>query len=75
MERSHDELQSRYLEVIIGLLLQLRDPARPPASAREQMGILQSLGLEASEIARILGKDAAQVSKELYKIRQSKKPK
>jgi hypothetical protein len=75
MPKGPEELKLKYLEVIIALLLQSRDASRQPSSAKEQISTLSLLGLDSTEIGRILGRDAAQVSKDLYKIRQGRKGK
>lgn len=75
MPKSSEEMKLKYLEVIIALLLQSRDASRQPSTAKEQISTLSLLGLDSTEIGRILGRDAAQVSKDLYKIRQSRKGK
>jgi IS30 family transposase len=58
------------MEVIIGLLLHLRDSSiGAKTTAKEHISTLSTLGLGPAEIGRILGKTPSQVSKELYKIR------
>jgi len=72
MPKNPEELKLKYLEVIIALLLQSRDASRRPSSAKEQISTLSLLGLDSTEIGRILERDGAQVSKDLYKIRQGR---
>jgi len=67
-----DESTNRLLKVIVALLL--RRSEGETATLREQITVLDSLGLKPAEIADILGRSNTYVSKELTGIRKRSKP-
>jgi hypothetical protein len=70
-----DELQlgstNRLLKVIIALLL--RREEKSLQTLRQQVEILNDLGLRPAEIAEIIGRTANYVNKELAMIRKAKR--
>jgi DNA-binding CsgD family transcriptional regulator len=60
----------RRLDLIIALLLRLMHADADGLSAREQIATLSHLGMRPAEIARILGKTASYVNKELSGLRK-----
>lgn len=69
-----DELKStnKLLKVIVGLLLRGKEPEY---TLRQQIEILDDLGLKPLEIAEILGRNNKYVNKELSGIRRGRKQK
>jgi len=59
------------LRVVIALLL--RQMGEQKISLREQVGMLDDLGVKPSEIAKIVGRSNTYVSKELAGIRKGKR--
>jgi hypothetical protein len=70
-----DELQSlnRNMEVVIALLLRLVSPDNKRLPLKEQMALLDGLGVRPISIASIVGKTPGHVSKELVAIRRAAK--
>ena len=64
MENELLENINRNLEVIIGLLLRSL-PDTEAASLRDRILMLTAMGMRPNEIARVLGKSANHVNKEL----------
>jgi hypothetical protein len=64
MKQAEPEIVEEYLRIIVALMLDQN------GTQREHIVRLADLGLEPALIARILGKDAQAVSKELYKLRK-----
>ncbi len=64
--RTDEQISDTYLRLILALLLE----ARTPNNYSKQVEFLSSRGLGSVDIGRILGKDASQVSKDVYKIRR-----
>lgn len=62
------ESTNKLLKVIIALLLKRRGQDIP--SLREQIGVLNGLGLKPIEIAEILGRSNLYVNKELFELRK-----
>ena len=70
---NNNELQStnKLLRVIVALLLRRRDEQTP--TLRQQIEILNDLGIKPVEIAEILGRNNTYINKELSGIRKSRK--
>ncbi len=68
-----NELQStnKLLRVIVALLLRRRD--EQTLNLRQQIEILNDLGIKPVEIAEILGRNNTYINKELSGIRKSRK--
>ena len=68
-----NELQStnKLLRVIVALLLRRRD--EQTLNLRQQIEILNDLGIKPVEIAEILGRNNTYINKELSVIRKSRK--
>ncbi len=68
-----NELQStnKLLRVIVALLLRRRD--EQTLTLRQQIEILNDLGIKPIEIAEILGRNNTYINKELSGIRKSRK--
>ncbi|KKR53886.1 MAG: hypothetical protein UT90_C0004G0071 [Parcubacteria group bacterium GW2011_GWA1_40_21] len=68
-----NELQStnKLLRVIVALLLRRRD--EQTLTLRQQIEILNDLGIKPVEIAEILGRNNTYINKELSGIRKSRK--
>ena len=68
-----NELQStnKLLRVIVALLLRRRD--EQTLNLRQQIEILNDLGIKPIEIAEILGRNNTYINKELSGIRKSRK--
>jgi hypothetical protein len=68
-----NELQStnKLLRVIVALLLRRRD--EQTLTLRQQIEILNDLGIKPVEIAEILGRNNTYINKELSVIRKSRK--
>lgn len=75
MEKELLKLINKKLEVIIALLLHLRlqKPERP--RLREQIKVLDDLGVEPKDIANILGRSNNFIYKELFELRKPRKAK
>lgn len=70
-----EELQNlnRNMEVVIALLLRLVSPDSKRLALKEQIALLDGLGLRPISIASIVGKTSGHVSKELVAIRRAAK--
>lgn len=68
------ELNNR-VGVMISLLLRMVQQDKSSISLRDQIQILDNLGLRPRDIAAILGKTPTHISKELVGIRKFKNPK
>jgi hypothetical protein len=68
-----NELQStnKLLRVIVALLLRRKD--EQILTLRQQIGILNELGIKPAEIAEILGRTSTYINKELSGIRKNRK--
>lgn len=65
------ESTNKLLKVIVSLLLRRKEPEL--LTLRQQIGILNDLGLRATEIAEILGRTNIYINKELFELRKAKK--
>ncbi|MDD2753333.1 MAG: hypothetical protein PHT44_01880 [Candidatus Portnoybacteria bacterium] len=65
------ELNKR-LGVVISLLLRMTPSDRPSRSLKEQVGILDDLGIRPRDIAEILGRTQPHINKELVGLRREK---
>jgi len=72
MHDDKNQALSKRLDIIISLLLRQLPKAGDTISGRDQIEVLESLGVRPVEISRILGKKESYVSKELVSIRKSK---
>ena len=70
MERNTLESTNRLLKVIIALLL--REKKEQTLKLKQQIEILNDLGLRPTEIAEILGRTSTYINKELSGIRKSR---
>ena len=70
-----EELQSlnRNMEVVIALLLRLVSPDNRRLPLKEQIALLDGLGVRPISIASIVGKTTGHVNKELVAIRRAAK--
>ena len=70
-----EELQSlnRNIEVVIALLLRQVSPDNKRLPLKEQIALLDGLGVRPISIASIVGKTPGHVSKELVAIRRAAK--
>jgi hypothetical protein len=73
MEKIELESTNRLLRVMIALLLRRQEEPAPPL--KQQIEVLDNLGLRPSEIAEILGRTSTYVNKELSGLRKSRKRK
>lgn len=71
MEKEILESVNKRLGVLINIFL--RNTDRGTLKVRDQVEILNDLGLKPKEIAEILGKSQSYVGKELVSIRRNKK--
>ncbi len=71
MEGNGAESTNRLLRVVIALLL--RQGLEPLSTLRQQIEMLDGLGLGPTEIAKIIGRSTTYVSKELAGIRKGKR--
>lgn len=71
MEKNKLESTNRLLKVIVALLLRRREP--DILTLREQIAVLNGLGLQPKEIAEIIGRTNLYVNKELSELRKAKK--
>lgn len=71
MEQNAQESTNRLLKVIIALLL--RQKSENTVTLRQQIEILNDLGLRPVEMAQILGRTNTYVGKELAGIRKGRK--
>lgn len=70
MERNTLESTNKLLKVIIALLL--REKKEQTLKLKQQIVILNDLGLRPTEIAEILGRSSTYINKELSGIRKSR---
>jgi hypothetical protein len=71
MNKDEQKSTNRLLRVIIALLL--RGKGEDTLTLRQQIEILNDLGLKPLEIAEILGRNNTYVNKELSKLRKSRR--
>ena len=71
MDTSALESTNRLLRVIVALLLRRKD--EQILTLKQQIDILNDLGLRPAEIAEVLGRTNTYVNKELSGIRKSRK--
>lgn len=71
MDRNASESTNKLLRVIVALLLRRRD--EQTLTLRQQIEILDDLGIKPAEIAEILGRTNIYINKELSGIRKSRK--
>ena len=71
MSTNEHESTDRLLRVIISLLL--RQKKEDTLNLKQQIEILNDLGLKPLEIAEILGRSNIYINKEIYKLRNVKK--
>ena len=67
-ETIQDDAVKKRLDVIIGLMLKQQSKE---TTAREQIALLNSMGLKYTEIAQILGKNPSYIAKELTVLKKS----
>lgn len=72
MDNNTLESTNKLLRVIVALLLKRKDP--DTLTLRQQIEILNDLGLKPLEIAEILGRNNTYINKELSELRKSRKP-
>jgi hypothetical protein len=70
-EESGVESTNRLLRVVIALLL--RQGLEPLSTLRQQIELLDGLGLGPTEISKIIGRSTTYVTKELAGIRKTRK--
>ena len=73
MDKNTIESTNKLLRVIVALLLKRKDP--DTLTLRQQIEILNDLGLKPLEIAEILGRSNIYINKELFELRKSRKQK
>lgn len=73
MDKNTLESTNKLLQVIVALLLKRKNP--DTLTLRQQIKILNNLGLKPLEIAEILGRSNIYVNKELFELRKSQKQK
>ena len=73
MDKDFNAALLKRLDVCISLLLRLVEQDGVPLSVREQVRILNMLGLRPVEIAAILGKTQTYINKELVGIRRGRR--
>jgi len=73
MDNNTLESTNKLLRVIVALLLKRKDP--DTLTLRQQIEILNDLGLKPLEIAEILGRSIIYINKELFELRKSRKQK
>ncbi len=71
MEKTEGESTERLLRVVIALLVRKKEPQ--VLTLKEQIALLDGLGLRPVEIAGVLNRRAKYVGKELVGIRKNKK--
>ncbi len=71
MDKDEQKSTNRLLRVIIALLLRRKD--EDTLTLRQQIEILNDLGLKPLEIAEILGRSNTYINKELSDLRKSRK--
>lgn len=71
MDKDEQKSTNRLLRVIIALLL--RGKGEETLTLRQQIEILNDLGLKPLEIAEILGRSNTYINKELFELRKSRK--
>ena len=73
MDKNTLDSTNKLLRVIVALLLKRKDP--DTLTLRQQIKILNDLGLKPLEIAEILGRSNIYINKELFELRKSRKQK
>ncbi len=73
MDNNTLESTNKLLRVIVALLLKRKDT--DTLTLRQQIEILNDLGLKPLEIAEILGRSNIYINKELFELRKSRKQK
>jgi len=73
MDKNTLESTNKLLRVIVALLLKRKDS--DTLTLRQQIEILNDLGLKPLEIAEILGRNNLYINKELSELRKSRKQK
>ncbi len=73
MDNNTLESTNKLLRVIVALLLKRKDP--DTLTLRQQIEILNDLGLKPLEIAEILGRSNIYINKEIFELRKSRKQK
>lgn len=71
MDNKTLESTNRLLRVIVALLLRRKDDRT--LTLRQQIEVLNDLGIKPTEIAEILGRTSTYINKELSGIRKSRK--
>ncbi len=71
MDNKNLESTNKLLRVIVSLLLRRKD--EQVLTLRQQIEVLNDLGIKPNEIAEILGRNNTYVNKELSGIRKGKK--
>ncbi len=76
MQKNQLESTNRLLKVIVALLLRLLNQRdQDSLTLREQIDVLNDLGLKPKEIAEILGRSNIYINKELSGLRKPRKQK
>ena len=73
MDKDTLESTNKLLRVIVALLLKRKDT--DTFTLRQQIEILNDLGLKPLEIAEIIGRSNIYINKELFELRKSRKQK
>ena len=71
MDKTSLDYTNKLLKTIIALLI--RNQGEPATTLKQQIEVLDDLGLKPVEIADILGRSNSYISKELSGIRKSRK--
>lgn len=71
MDKDEQKSTNRLLRVIVALLL--RGKGEDTLTLRQQIEILNDLGLKPLEIAEILGRSNIYINKELFELRKSRR--
>ena len=73
MDKNTLESTNKLLRVIVALLLRRKD--EQTLTLRQQIEILNDLGIKPTEISEIIGRTNTYINKELFELRKSRKQK
>lgn len=73
MDKNTLESTNKLLRVIVALLLRRKD--EQTLTLRQQIEILNDLGIKPTEISEIIGRTNTYINKELFELRKSRKRK
>ena len=73
MDKNTLESTNKLLRVIVALLLRRKD--EQILTLRQQIEILNDLGIKPTEISEIIGRTNTYINKELFELRKSRKQK